>query len=263
MITGEAVALDVVPATVASRLLSGIIDYSIYGTGLYLAGITAMVVGIRLGLNDAEGATLMALCALAWFLLIPLAVEYFSKGRSAGRLVTGTRVVRDDGGTVNLRHCLVRVLVGLVEIWIISPALALLVCAVTKRGKRLGDLLAGTYVVRIRHGAARSIPLIMPPELAAWAKESDLRRMPGALSLHVRTFLQRTSSMAPVHRQRLGAELASYMAEYVSPPPPAGTHPERFLAAVMVERRNRELLLELRDRQLEDAVRAESTRIRA
>ena len=58
----------------------------------------------------------------------------------------------------------------------------------------------------------------------------------------------------PASRHQLGLELASQVQEYVSPPPPAGTHPERFLAAVLTERRNRELVLESRNRRLEEDV---------
>ena len=94
----------------------------------------------------------------------------------------------------------------------------------------------------------------MPPELTQWAGGTDLRALPGELSLTARTFLQRASVLTPASRHRLGMELASQVQGYVSPPPPAGTHPERFLAAVLTERRNRELVLENRDRRLEEDV---------
>ena len=94
----------------------------------------------------------------------------------------------------------------------------------------------------------------MPPELTEWAAGTDLRALPGDLSLTARTFLQRASSLMPASRHQLGLELASQVQGYVSPPPPAGTHPERFLAAVLTERRNRELVLESRDRRLEEDV---------
>ena len=175
-------------------------------------------------------------------------------------MVTGTRVVRDDGGTVRLRHCLVRTLLAVVEIWMTWAMPAVCTSVVSKRGKRLGDLLAGTYAVRDRHRTATAPPLLMPPELAQWAAGTDLRGLPGELSLTARTFLQRASSLAPPARSRLGLELASQVQGYVSPPPPPGTHPERFLAAVLTERRNRELVLETRDRRLEEEVRSDMAR---
>lgn len=265
MVTGEAVALEVTPATVASRLLSGLIDYGIYALGLLMTIITVGLVieedALGIGQpNDAQLAALFSGLIFLWVVAVPLAVEVLSNGRSAGRLVMGTRVVRDDGGAVRWRHCLVRVLVGVVEIWLSQTLLAVGTSLVTKRGKRLGDLLAGTYVVRERHDMGDGIPFLMPPELSSWAAETDIRRIPGGLSLSVRTFLHRACAMRPEHRHRLGMELAQHIQGFVSPPPPAGTHPERFLAAVMVERRNREFILELRDRALEDSARQEMER---
>ena len=258
LITGEAVALDITPATVANRITSGLIDYGVYalGTGVSVLVVMALAVadGSELEDNLAFLQAVLSLVALVWLAVIPLLVEFLSGGRSLGRIVTGARVVRDDGGTVRLRHCLVRTLLAVVEIWGTWAVPALCASVVSKRGKRLGDMLAGTYVVREHHRSQTAPPLLMPPELTEWAAGTDLRALPGYLSLTARTFLQRASSLMPASRHQLGLELASQVQEYVSPPPPAGTHPERFLAAVLTERRNRELVLESRDRRLEEDV---------
>ena len=258
LITGEAVALDITPATVVNRMVSGLIDYTVYALGAALSvfAVMGLVIGDGSALKEdlALLKALLSLVALAWLVVIPLLVELFSRGRSLGRMVTGARVVRDDGGTVRLRHCLVRTLLAVVEIWGTWAVPALCASIVSKRGKRFGDMLAGTYVVREHHRSHAAPPLLMPPELVQWAAGTDLRSLPGGLSLTARTFLQRASSLMPSSRQQLGLDLASQVQGYVSPPPPAGTHPERFLAAVLTERRNRELVLESRNRRLEEDV---------
>ena len=258
LITGEAVALEITPATVANRIASGFIDYTVYALGAALSvfAVLGLVIGDGSALKEdlALLKALLSLVALAWLVVIPLLVELFSRGRSLGRMVTGARVVRDDGGTVRLRHCLVRTLLAVVEIWGTWAVPALCASIVSKRGKRFGDMLAGTYVVREHHRSHAAPPLLMPPELVQWAAGTDLRSLPGGLSLTARTFLQRASSLMPSSRQQLGLDLASQVQGYVSPPPPAGTHPERFLAAVLTERRNRELVLESRNRRLEEDV---------
>jgi len=264
MVTGEAVALEVVPATVVSRILSGLIDYTAYSVGGAISLFVVMILAINerseFGDKLAFIRAIISLVILAWIVVIPLLTELLSRGRSLGRMVTGTRVVRDDGGTVRLRHCLVRTLLAVVEIWLASAVPAVCTSVVSKRGKRLGDMLAGTYVVRDRHRSSMAPPLLMPPELAGWAAGTDLRALPGGLSLTARTFLQRASSMDAGPRSHLGLDLASRVQAYVSPPPPAGTHPERFLAAVLTERRNRELVLATRDRRLEEEVRRDMAR---
>ena len=255
LITGEAVALDITPATVVNRITSGLVDYTVYALGAGLSVLMVMALTIADGSDLQENLAflqaLLSLVALAWLVVIPLLVEFLSGGRSLGRMVTGAR---DDGGTVKLRHCLVRTLLAVVEIWGTWAVPALCASIVSKRGKRFGDMLAGTYVVREHHRSHTAPPLLMPPELTEWAAGTDLRALPGDLSLTARTFLQRASSLMPASRHQLGLELASQVQGYVSPPPPAGTHPERFLAAVLTERRNRELVLESRDRRLEEDV---------
>jgi len=235
MVTGEAVAVEIIPATVVNRIASGLIDYTVYSLGSALSTLVALVLLVggdleaALTENAAFISAVLALVALAWGIVIPLLIELLSGGRSLGRMVTGTRVVRDDGGTIRLRHCLVRTLLAVVEIWSTWAVPAVCTSIVSKRGKRLGDMLAGTYVVRDRHRSSAAPPLLMPPELTKWAAGADLHALPGGLSLTARTFLQRTSDLAPGSRHRLGLELASQVQAYVSPPPPVDTHPERFL----------------------------------
>ena len=254
MITGEAVALEVTPASVGLRLLSGLIDYGLYAGGAVLSLATWSTVQQRLspGMSNAVAVAQISVLILTCTVVIPLTIEVLSRGRSAGRLVTGCRVVRDDGGAIRLRHCLVRTLTAVIEVWLIQGIPAVCSCVVTRRGKRLGDLLAGTYVINERSGAMSVPPLIMPPELAHWAAQTDIRPLPGNLALAGRTFLQRTATLQPDARARLGADLAARILPFVAPTPPAGTHPERFLAAVLCERRDRELTMNLHDRALEE-----------
>ena len=179
LITGEAVALEITPATVANRIASGLIDYAVYTLGAGLSVVVVMVLAISSGSEFRENLALtramLSLALLAWVVVIPLLVELLSGGRSLGRMVTGARVVRDDGGTVRLRHCLVRTLLAVVEIWGTWAVPALCASIVSKRGKRFGDMLAGTYVVREHHRSHMAPPLLMPPELAQWAAGTDLR----------------------------------------------------------------------------------------
>ena len=251
VITGEAVALEVRAASAGLRILSGLIDYSLYAGGLVMSLLSWNKVSLSTSTPSSEAIVivLFSLTLLFWMLLLPLTIEVLSRGQSAGRLVTGTRVVRDDGGSIRFRHALVRTLLATIEIWLAYGVLASLTCIVTRRGKRLGDLLAGTYVVHERSAIQTAPPVLMPPELAGWASQADLRALPGNLALVARTFLQRGSAMQPAPRARLSVQLAAAVEPYVAPPAPEGTHPERFLAAVLAERRDREYMLELRDRR--------------
>ena len=151
VVTGEAVALEVRAASAGMRILSGLVDYTLYTGGLVMTLNTWLAIApADITLSGPMAMVELSLILLLWTLVLPLTIEVLSRGLSAGRLITGTRVVRDDGGAIRLRHSLVRTLLALIEIWATAGTLASLTCAATPRGKRLGDLLAGTYVVHVR-----------------------------------------------------------------------------------------------------------------
>jgi uncharacterized RDD family membrane protein YckC len=239
LVTGEAVALDLRPASFASRALAIALDLTIILVVAWSARI--LVVSLAFALDDAAGAALLLVTEVMILVGIPVTVETLTRGRSVGKLAAGLRVVRDDGGPVRFRHALIRGLLGILEFYISWGSIPLIVSLLNRRGKRVGDLLAGTYVVRARGGRPLPPPVGMPPELAGWAFQADLGRLPDRLAMAVRQFLARADALHPASRQRLGVDLATQVARYVAPPPPAGVHPERFLAAVMAERRRRDL----------------------
>jgi uncharacterized RDD family membrane protein YckC len=259
IVTGEAVALEIRPASVGVRVLGALLDAAVYAVGaiLLILGATRVLTT----LNPAQLGVVQVVTFAVVMVLAPTTVETLTRGRSLGKLVTGIRVVRDDGGPVRFRHALVRALVGIGELWLTAGAIAITSAAVNRRGKRLGDLLAGTYAVRVRGGERREPPLVMPPELEAWAAAADIRALPDGLGLAARRFLGRTGSMTPDARARLGTSLAAQVEPYVAPPAPWGTHPERFLAAVLVSRRDREYAVGLRARQRDDAETARIARL--
>ncbi|MCV2394153.1 RDD family protein [Actinotalea sp. M2MS4P-6] len=238
ILIGEGVALDARPASFASRILAALIDATVTLT----VGFVVVIVGFAAGGGMNQAAATAWSLVLVVMLLVgaPTAVETLSRGRSLGKLAVGLRIVRDDGGPIRFRHALIRALVGVFELWITMGSVALITSLVNRKGKRVGDLLAGTYAVRIRGGQRALPPVVMPPELARWAHAADIRRLPDGLALSARQFLGRTTKLNPASRRTLGTELAARVEEYVAPGPPLGTHPERFIAAVLAERRDRE-----------------------
>ena len=241
ILIGEGVVLDARPASFATRSVGAVLD--LLALGLLAVVALAVAGAAGAGLDPAASAAVTILLLVLVLVVVPATVETLTRGRSLGKLVMGLRVVRDDGGPIRVRHAVVRALVGVIELFGTSGAIALIVSLVHPQSKRLGDMLAGTYAVRVR-GAQRPLPpVIMPPELAGWARRSDIRRLPDGLALSARQFLGRSDSLHEASRVRLGGSLAAEVERYVAPGPPPGTHPERFLAAVLAERRDREFAL--------------------
>ena len=238
IVIGEGVVLDARPASFATRFLGAVIDLVALGIVGTLIGWVVAFAGQNL--DDAAGAAVAVVLVVTLFVGIPTTVETLTRGRSLGKLAVGLRIVRDDGGPVRFRHAVIRALVGVLELWMTAGGLALITSIVHPQGKRLGDMLAGTYAVRVRGGQKAMPPIVMPPELALWARRADIRRLPDGVALAARQLLGRAGKLHQGSRVRLGVELAAEIERYVAPGPPPGTHPERFIAAVLAERRDRE-----------------------
>ena len=133
-----------------------------------------------------------------------------------------------------------RALIGFVEIYVFTGVPAFFSALLSSRGKRLGDYAAGTYVVRDRVRLRLPPPALMPPPLAGWARTADIAALPTGLALAVRQYLGRLPAIDPQSRATIGRQLADQVSTYVAPPPPRGTPPEAYLAAVIASRRERD-----------------------
>lgn len=239
IVTGEAVVLEMRLAKLASRSLALAIDLGVQ-LGLLLAG-TLVLSGAVDFVDDALAAALSLVFAVLVLVGYPTALETATRGRTLGKLAMGLRVVREDGGPIGFRHALVRALLAVVEVWATFGSVALLASLASAQGKRLGDYLAGTLVVRERVPVRGAPVAVMPPPLAAWAATLDLSRVPDDLALAVRQYLARQHELAPEVRSSMGDRLARSLAAVTAPAPPPGTPSWALLSAVLAERCRREL----------------------
>ena len=216
----------------------------------------------RAALDTASGAALLIAGLVLVIVGYPVAFETLSRGRTLGKLALGLRVVTDDGGPERFRHALVRALAGAVECWALIGVPALITSILSARGKRLGDIFAGTFVLRERaprsarpatsglppggptrpaSGRAAMAPgTPVDPGLRPWAASLDLSALPDALATSAASYLSRYWQLNSGPREALGQQLATDVAARVSPPPPPGLPPAVFLHTVLAERRNRE-----------------------
>lgn len=237
-VTGEAVALDLPPASLGSRMGSGLIDV-VVTVALLIA--TILVFGIAvLGTDGALAHVAFIATLITVFLIFPTTVETLSRGRSLGKLAFGLRTVRDDAGPISFQHAFVRSLVGFVEVYAFTGAPAFFSGLLSHKGKRLGDHAAGTYVVRERVRLRLEAPALMPAHLAPWARSADMASLPIGLALAVRQYLARSATLDHRTRHELGSQLAAEVAAFVAPPAPPGTEPQDYLAAVIASRRERD-----------------------
>ncbi|CAM5384480.1 RDD family protein [Streptomyces fumanus] len=239
LVTGEAVALELRPAKLPSRALAVLLDLAV-AFAVYVA-VTIAVVAATASLDEAAQT---ALSIAAFVLLLvggPIAVETLSHGRSLGKMACGLRVVRDDGGPIRFRHALVRGLIGVIEILLTFGVVGCIASLVSARGRRIGDVFAGTLVVRERVPVA-PVGYVPPPPpwLAGRFAGLDLSAVPDALWLAVRQYLTRMGQLDPQVGWGMAERLAGDLAARTGAPVPPGVPPAMYLAAVVQERQARE-----------------------
>jgi uncharacterized RDD family membrane protein YckC len=261
IVTGEAVILDLPVARFPTRMLARIIDMVVQLTLFVIISL----VDAASTVDSAVAAAILITGLVLTVVGYPVALETLSRGRTLGKLALGLRVVADDGGPVRFRQALVRALAGVIECWGLLGVPALITSMLSARGKRLGDIFAGTFVVRVRaprpvasgyqaspYGAGGYLaggyaagvgPTGMPvePALRPWASTLDLSGLPEPLAASASSYLSRYWQLDTRVRDRLGWQLASDIATRVSPPPPPGLPPVPYLNAVLAQRRDREL----------------------
>ncbi|WP_326828809.1 RDD family protein [Streptosporangium sp. NBC_01810] len=238
VVTGEAVVVEVRVAQLPSRAAALLIDMTVQV--LTLLGVSLLVGSLAL-LSD-PALTTMVYIVLTVLVIVgyPVAFETLTRGRSLGKLALGLRVVSDDGGPERFRQALFRGLAGVLELWMLSGAPALISSLISEKGKRLGDVFSGTIVISERAPRQYGPPLDMPPQLAPWAATLELSRLPEQVAATARQYLMRWHDLAPAVQHGMGVRIATEMSAFVSPPAPPGVPPFAYLTAVLAERRRRE-----------------------
>jgi uncharacterized RDD family membrane protein YckC len=243
VITGEAVALELPVANFPSRIAALLID--MLAQIVLLSAVAIVLTTTSSRVNDdyvtAAAVTAYVLVLIAY----PTTFETLSRGKTLGKMALGIRVIGDDGSPVRFRQALVRALVGVFEIWtfVLAPV-GLITSIISARGKRVGDIFAGTYVVQERVPARRPLPPVfatVPPPLAGWAQSLQVARLSDQLADAAGSYLRRFGELSPQARDALGVRLANAVAGQVSPPPPPGTPAAAYLSAVLAVRREGDL----------------------
>jgi uncharacterized RDD family membrane protein YckC len=238
VVTGDAVVLDVQIAQLPVRALSAMIDVIVV--------FIAYIIGVLLWASTlAQFDTALSAAVLIIFTVLclvgyPVAFETATRGRSLGKMALGLRVVSDDGGPERFRQALFRALAGVIEIWIFAGGPAVICSLLSPKGKRLGDIFAGTVVISER-APRLTPPPQMPPQLAWWASSLQLSGLGADQVELARQFLSRASQLDAGIRDQMAYRIAGEVVSQLSPPPPPGAPPQLVLAAVLAERHRREL----------------------
>ena len=206
-VTPEAVRLQADVAGVGSRTIALIVDTFLQG--LVLLPVLFVSLGDGLG-GPGEAVVIGIIIFVLLWLYFP-AFEWLWRGQTPGKRFQGIRVVRTDGQPVGLAPVLVRNLIRVVDVTLL-PFLAVISMVITRRSQRLGDLAAGTMVVRERALPAPSVlpsPSGMAGSLYPAAPALDTSGMTERDYTVLRTFLARRATLDWKARQQLATSLAA------------------------------------------------------
>ncbi|GAC1313210.1 MAG: hypothetical protein NVSMB12_04570 [Acidimicrobiales bacterium] len=229
IVTPEAVVLAFDTAGVGSRLLAIMIDLAVQ-----LVGLLGLLFAFSILAHTHLGLVGVFVAVFAAAFVYPVAIETLWRGKSLGKAALGLRVVTVEGAPIRFRHALVRGALGLIDFWSTSGAVAVLSVLATRRNQRLGDLAAGTVVLRERTGAAAPVEarFSVPPGWESYAASIDVADLDPAIYGAVRAFLLRAPTLDSVTRDRVARQLAGPLAVRLGHTPPAGVSAEAFCACV-------------------------------
>ncbi|MCB9372722.1 MAG: RDD family protein [Microthrixaceae bacterium] len=237
IVTPEAVLLEFQTASVPTRVLQFSLDVLVQFAGFVAA---FLVLGAADAANLAIPEWVAIVFATVMFFLIllgyPILMETLWNGRTLGMAAAGLRVVTTEGAPIRFRHAAIRGALGLVDFWLIPVGvIATVVILLTRDNQRLGDLAAGTLVLRERSPVdrtAEAMAFFPPYGLEPYAAGLDVTSVSSEQYQVLRAYLLRVADFTPEARWSLGARLANPVATEMGHVPPANLAPETFLVCV-------------------------------
>jgi uncharacterized membrane protein SpoIIM required for sporulation/uncharacterized RDD family membrane protein YckC len=214
--TPEHVVLDLEIAGVGSRSLAALIDLMILvGAAVGAFIVLAIAAGFGFTVGSIGGAILLFLAFAVWTGYF-IVFEGLRQGQTPGKRLVGIRVVSDTGNAVGLGAAAARNLLRIADFMPPPYLIGLLLIALHPRGKRLGDMVAGTVVAR-----DRPFQLVVP-KAEARPSAAPLALMPELADAEFQVleqFERRQAQLSPPARLRLAASIARRLADH---PAPAG-----------------------------------------
>lgn len=241
--TPENVPLEYPLAGLGSRFLAVAVDTALQAAFLGALGLVGLVLGYLGGLSvEQVGASIWAAAVAAVLLTLNgyfILFEALWQGQTPGKRLVGLRVLREGGHPLDFRGSLVRNVVRLLDFMPGMYGLGILMVFFHPEYRRVGDLAAGTFVVREREGlaeaahsweAGRDVDPSVPLPVGLLAREHlDLAE----------SFLRRRHGLDPSTRARMASEIAWRLraAMDVEPGAPGSLWPPEDFLETLVARR--------------------------
>jgi uncharacterized RDD family membrane protein YckC len=223
--TPEGVAVELLLANIGSRFLATMLD-------LVIQAAIALV-GALIAVALFDGGVLSLVLFVGGFLLIfgfDVAFEVANHGRTPGKKAAGLRVVRETGAPVTFVTSAIRNAMRLIDILPGVYGIAMISIFATRNNQRLGDLAAGTVVIRERTPTLPRESIPEAPRVYGW----DTSAITTEDLAIVRSFLDRRATLNPGARAQLASDLSTRLRAKVAGAP--DLEPEPFLETLVATR---------------------------
>lgn len=150
--TTQNVVIQYEVASVGERVLARLLDVVLFAGYYALASyIMSLIIGNMSWEDRAEAGMLLYMIALIPIATYTVWCESFFNGKTFGKMILGLKVVKTDGTPAGLGDFAFRWISRVLEgEFAIFTALALPVAIISNRGQRIGDMIAGTIVIRVK-----------------------------------------------------------------------------------------------------------------
>jgi uncharacterized RDD family membrane protein YckC len=147
--TSQNVLLEYEPASIGERILATIVDGLVFIAWLLLTVALPLSLGV---LNNTEDLTIVYYVVVVGipYVFYNLLSEWLLNGQSIGKIALKIRVVMMDGSQPGIGAYLLRWLLRLIDIQLFYALPAIISIAAGGKGQRLGDMAAGTTVIRLK-----------------------------------------------------------------------------------------------------------------
>ncbi len=232
IVTPEAVLLEFAEAGLGSRSLAFLVDLAVRGAIVWGVLFATSLVGFLV--DETLAVVVLIGTGFGVLIVYPIVCETIWNGRTPGKMAVGLRVVTIEGAPVRFRHAAIRSALGMIDFVVSAGSIAILSALATRQSQRLGDLAAGTIVIRERQAGAHSQPIVFqaPPGWEGFTASVDVAALADEGYVLIRSFLLRVHELRPEARWQRGVELATLVASTLGVDVPPGAHPEAFLVSI-------------------------------
>lgn len=143
--TTQNVDIEYQLASIGDRILATLLDYLFFLAYFLLVVLIASLTSWAL----FDSMAIVSILVLP-ILFYDLICEVFFQGKSFGKMIMKIKVVMLDGTQANFGAYLLRWLLRIIDMRLFGGALALIAILINGKGQRIGDMAAGTTVIKMK-----------------------------------------------------------------------------------------------------------------